>query len=790
MTYFNKYPYIANFEFAHSFSDHGWHFEDEHFQATLASNGAGVFRLHAPLQATYHDVSQVEFDFEVADEPGDAEDYTLSIADNGELALTDFEGHVLLKSTADKALGVCGSAHILSFRHEDQFRYYGMGEKLLGLEVGGVQTKFCNIDAFGDFDGESVMNGRVDPYYASIPYLIIRTPHGWVGLIMNNPFPTFMSTAAAASVEGFKAVEDGQDKRVIIGGEDGELDLFVLAAPSLSDLTRKFQCLVGTTPLPPLWALGFHQCRWGYKSIDDLMALRKRFEELETPVDGLWLDIDYMDGFRVFTMSEDALPNPKDNLAEVQEKGQHVVPIIDPGVKFEPGYSVYDEGHRADVFCKNPQGREFVGLVWPGETVFPDFSREDAQAWWAAHVQSFAEQGISGCWIDMNDPSTGSVDPTGMLFDQGALPHDAFHNQYAMGMARATREGFMQAHPNQRPFVISRSSFLGGGRYAAVWTGDNAANYTYLKKSIPTNLNLSLSGIPFTGGDVGGFAGDTPAHLLRDWTRAGFLTPFFRNHTATGTRQQEIWAYDEVTMEVCREYIRSRYTLLPYIYQLFVQQEESGDAVLRPLLYEFEDDDRLSRLQDAYLLGASILHAPVMEEGGISRDVLLPGSQPWYSVMQGAWVEAGLYEKVEVPEALTPLYFRADSIIPMRPGLPADQHTNLSEVDLHLFMTAGESVATCSYVADDGCSFEYRKGGCSRLEVTATAKGAQLKIHATLIEDGYGPITTRFIVHGDFEQMEVNGVAVDMAENSTRLAACDVPGLASPSMVLGPPGDK
>ncbi len=774
MLYANKTPYVANFRFAESAVGGSWRIGADGFPLRLAGNGEGVFRLTAALRARKSNPSQAELTFEEC--AGVDAGYSLAMGDDGGLVLADAQGRVLLESWPGKAFGVCGDSHMLCFRHCDEFRYYGMGEKLRGLELSGVRTRFWNTDAFADFDWGAIENARVDPYYASIPYLIIRTPAGWAGLLMNTPYPSFMSTAAEVAIEGFQAAESSAGKMIALGAEGGGLDLFVIAAPTLAELTCRFQRLVGPMPLPPLWALGYHQCRWGYRSADDLRELKRRFAENEIPVDGLWLDIDYMDGFRVFTLDEKAFPNGAADIAEIADAGQRVVPIIDPGVKRDEQYDVYREGREKDLFCRNPEGGEFIGLVWPGESAFPDFSLEETRDWWAERVKRFAELGFEGAWLDMNDPSTGAANPYDMLFARGEEAHETYHNQYAAGMAKASREGFLRARPDQRPFLITRSNFLAGGRYAAVWTGDSVSNYAYLRKGIPTYLNLALSGIPFNGGDIGGFAGNVTPRLLRDWMKASFLLPFCRNHACIHTAAQEPWAYDELTLETMREMIRSRYKLLPYLYQLFVAHEETGTAILRPLFHDFETTPglELDRIEDAYLLGPALLHAPIVEEGKDMRDIPLPGPGAWFSVLDRAWVAGGDWRRgVAVPEGTTPMFVRDGSIVPMRPGIPTDHRTALEDVDLHVFLSGDGSSAEIEYVADDGLTFAYRRGERSRLRVAAAAKGDAVEIEAHLMDNGAGPIRARFVVHAPFERILVNGREASVTPLATRLAGVE-----------------
>lgn len=786
MIYTNKTPYVANFRFVSDAGEGVWRLGEERFPWTLTGNGEGVFRLTSALRSSKPNPSQAELTF-AENAQADAA-YSLAMREDGGLALTDAQGNVLLESWAGKAVGLCGDSHMLCFRHRDEFRYYGMGEKLRGLELSGVRTRFWNTDAFADFDWGAIENARVDPYYASIPYLIIRTPAGWAGLLMNTPYPAFMSTAAEVAIEGFQAAESGATKMALLGAEGGGLDLFVIAAPTLAELTRRFQRLVGPMPLPPLWALGYHQCRWGYRSAEDLRDLKRRFAENEIPVDGLWLDIDYMDGFRVFTLDEKAFPNAAADVAEIADAGQRVVPILDPGVKRDEKYDVYREGREQDLFCRNPEGGEFIGLVWPGESAFPDFSLADTREWWARRVKQFAELGFEGAWLDMNDPSTGAASPHDMLFARGEEAHETYHNQYAAGMARATREGFLRARPDQRPFLVTRSNFLAGGRYSAVWTGDSVSNYAYLRKTIPTCLNLALSGIPFVGGDIGGFAGDVTPRLLRDWMKASFLMPFCRNHACIHTAPQEPWAHDKLTLETMREMIRSRYKLLPYLYQLFVAHEETGAAILRPLFHDYENTPglELDRIEDAYLLGPALLHAPVMDDKRDVRDIPLPGPGKWFSVLDGEWVAGGEWRRaVAVPETATPIYVRDGSIVPMRPGIPTDHPTALDDVELHVFLSGNGPSAAGEYVSDDGLTFGYRRGARSRLAVKVAARNDTVEIETSLAENGAGPIRVRFVVHGPFTGIRINGRESPVTPHVTRLAGGELKALAAEEMAGG-----
>jgi alpha-glucosidase len=449
--YFRKYPYPSNFDFA---TQLGTRLSERIGPVRLAARidrfAGDVFRIRVTSpQWRQHSIAGLTPPRKVALDRGDVR---LQVDRSLALTLKDGRGRTLLAQPRGHAFGVSGRSSMFVFNHEEGDQFYGMGEKLLGLELSNKQTKFWNTDVFADFHWKEVFEDRADPLYASIPYLIIKRGNTYVGLLLDNPQATFISTGANLQVGGGQMDLGTPARKVItIGGEDGQPDLYILVGPSLPELTRKLQQLVGVTPLPPAWALGYNQCRWGYQSADDLQELDRKFRQHRIPCDALWLDIDYMDAFKVFTFNKAHFPALRKTLKDLKSKGRRIVPILDPGVKQQKGYPVYDDGRRRDIFCRNPQGGEFIGLVWPGETAFPDFSMPEGRAWWARHVQAFGEQGIDGAWIDMNDPSTGSVQNSSMLFQRGRLGHATFHNQYALGMAMATRAGFAAAHPGQAP---------------------------------------------------------------------------------------------------------------------------------------------------------------------------------------------------------------------------------------------------------------------------------------------------------------------------------------------------
>ena len=755
--YFTKFPHRSNFSFADRYDETTGNLfvGERQFAVAISGYEGGISHIQVRSEKLWGGNRCLE-ELTV---PENASKHLVKANHAFELSVMGGHGKSLMKGE----FGVSGAASMFVFNLAEETQFFGMGEKTFGrLELSGLRTKFWNTDVWGDFHFAQWGDYPTDPPYMSLPYLIAKVGDEYVGFLLHNPYPTFMETPGTDEARIFVEWQRTSDS-LILGSEGGEPNLWILHGPSLPELTRKLHKLIGVTPVPPAWALGYHQSRWGYGGHDDLLELDRQFTEHKIPCDSLWLDLDYMDGFRIFQTSTEMFPEGVAITAKkLAESGRRIVPILDPGVKFEVGYPVYDDGHKAKVFCLNAEGTEFVGMVWPGETVFPDFSEKKARAWWANHVEAFATSGFGACWLDMNDPSTGPVDPQGMLFSNGKVPHAAYHNQYALGMQMATHEGFLKARPNERPFMLSRSGFIGSGKHAAIWTGDNLSNYFYLKVSIPTSVNLSLSGVPFNGPDVGGFGGNVTDDLMIDWVKANFLFPFFRNHCAKTGREQEPFAFPVPVMTVLRRYIRLRYKLFPYLYNLFIQQEEAGDAILRPLLYEFSEAG-LAGADDQFMVGPSILQAPFLEEKAKTRSVVLPGNEPWYDATSGQWVDKG---EITVKNVIgsTPLFVRAGAIIPMQPGTPLDNEKELRSVNIHIFVPTGWSgESQLVYRADDGITFDYRDGGRSAVEIRLASVDGNLALSYKQTEAGYGAIVPTFVIHGETKSVRLNGGSVKEA---------------------------
>ena len=754
--YLNKFLHPANFEYPESLgTEHTFSDARKKGKLQLTRFGNDIYRLTATGKGWNRNESTWQ-PYPDGAPPAKADKVEMTL-NPASLCLQAGKGKsTLLSSVPGRAFGICGDRFVLNFRLDGLEKFYGMGEKFLGLELSGTCTSFWNTDVMGDFPSAVFKTGRPDPAYVAIPYLIIHTAKGWVGILVNNPGQVMFNTGAQMKVEGLVAT-GGQNKMLVVGANHGQPDLFFLFADSLAELTRNFQQLVGTTPRPPVWSLGYHQCRWGYTSAQELKGYQKKFKAANFPVDGLWLDIDYMTGYRVFTFHEDHFPNVEADLADLQSDGQKVVPIIDPGVKIDPEWDVYREGLEADVYCKTPQGTTFVGQVWPGDTAFVDYALQKGKNWWRDQCAAFAAKGIQGCWNDMNDPSLGFVGNESMLFANGKKEHWTFHNQFALLMAEATRDGFLKTRPDERPFILSRSGSTGMAKAAAIWHGDSTSNYHWLQLAIPTALNLALSGVPFNGPDLGGFAEDCTAQMLTDYMKACFLFPFCRNHSAFHPTRQEPWVFGDAVFETIRNYVQDRYRLRPYLYQLFVDQEERGEAILRPLFYDFDQKGEadFSKMEDQFMVGPAFLQAPILTAER-SRKVTLPRGR-WWNFMSAKRKEGGKTFSVTPQGDTTPIYARAGSAVPMETARPESHHWQGRHFDLHLYLEAGsKQSAKGRVVSDDGHSFGYRRGEHSQVTYSAKVVGKDLQITTRQTEKGYGDLQLDFVLYSRFDKITVN----------------------------------
>ncbi|MDG4607014.1 MAG: glycoside hydrolase family 31 protein [Candidatus Contendobacter sp.] len=664
-------------------------------------------------------------------------------------------------ATVAQGIGGCGEHLLLNFALNGIDGCYGFGERTKRLNKLGDSADCLTVDVVAVFR-HTYSRDDYDPTYVAIPFAILKAGERFLGLFFDNPGRAILDAGKSQSGEFWYQAPGGAT------------DLYVLAGPSLAEVTRRYAALTGRAPLPPLWALGYHQCRWGYQYEAEFRELAAQFAAAEVPVSALWYDIDYMDGCRLFTWDRVDFPDPAALNRDLKAVGIRAVTIIDPGVKRELGYAVYDSGRERAAFCQTASGREYVGKVWPGDTVFPDFTLETTRDWWAGGLADFLrDSAVDGVWLDMNDPATGYSRTEEMRFNRGAILHDRYHNQYAHFMSIASRQACDRLDPDGRPFLLTRSACAGTQRYSAVWTGDNASNWKHLRMALPCSLNLGLSGAAFNGPDVGGFMDDTTAELLVRWHQAGCLFPFFRNHSIRHSRPQEPWQFGPGPLAAIRGAIRSRYRLLPYLYQCFFAHWRDGDPVMRPLLYHYAGPEYVD-LDDQYLVGDAVLVAPILHGEGQGPEIVRAGVKMqersvrlppggWFDLNRGAWVEGGHLVSYAAALDELPLFVRDGAVVPYYAGPLHNSLMDLSAVELHLFCR--EKPAQFDYVLDDRETRRYQSGAYGIAHISADSAGERLKVEIT--ESGaYPRDTVRFtpVVYGRPELREleftVNGRTV------------------------------
>ncbi|KAH9687554.1 Heteroglycan glucosidase 1 [Citrus sinensis] len=465
---------------------------------------------------------------------------------------------------------------------------------------------------------------------------------------------------------------------------------------------------VGTVFMPPKWSLGYNQCRWSYDSEKRVREICRTFREKGIPCDVIWMDIDYMDGFRCFTFDKECFPDPKSLVADLHLNGFKAIWMLDPGIKHEDGYFVYDSGSKIDVWIQKADGTPFIGEVWPGPCVFPDYTQSKVRSWWASLVKDFIYNGVDGIWNDMNEPavfqSVTKTMPESNIHrgdDEigGCQNHSYYHNVYGMLMARSTYEGMKLADKDKRPFVLTRAGFIGSQRYAATWTGDNVSNWEHLHMSISMVLQLGLSGQPLSGPDIGGFDGNATPRLFGRWMGIGAMFPFCRGHTESDSIDHEPWSFGEECEEVCRLALKRRYRLLPHIYTLFYMAHTTGTLVASPTFFADPEDLTLRKLENSFLLGPVLVCASTLPD---QRSDKLQHALP-----KGIWQS---FDFEDSHPDLPSLYLRGGSILPLG---PPHQHVGESKPsdDLTLLVALDENgKAKGVLFEDDGDGYGFTEG--------------------------------------------------------------------------------
>jgi alpha-glucosidase len=585
--------------------------------------------------------------------------------------VTRFRSRLTLDSPADEA-------------------WLGFGEKVGALDKRGMRFVFWNTDVLPH-------HPDTDPLYQSIPFSMgLREGIAW-GFFLDESWRLEVDVAA------------DDPSRVRWESSGPELDAYLIAGPMPADVVKRYTALTGRPPLPPLWSLGAQQSRWGYENAKDLRAVIQGYRKARLPLDCVYLDIDYMEGYKVWTWDRTRYPDPSGLAREAAAQGVRLVTIIDPGVKAEPGYRVYDEALADDLLVRNDRGSVLLGEVWPKPAVFPDFTREPVRQWWGQQHREFLEAGISGFWNDMNEPAcfklinanesfavpgapsvdVGRVEGPTLPYDarHGDKRHLEVHNVYALGMAQAAYEGMRQLAPERRPFLLTRAGFAGIQRYSAVWTGDNSSYWAHLELSVSMLLGLGLSGVSFAGVDVPGFLGRPNGEMLVRWTQLGAFYPLLRNHSAKGTPSQEPWRFGEPYLSLSRQWLEHRYRLLPTLYTLMHEASREGLPVMRPLFMYAPGDAEALRMDDAFFFGRDLLVAPVMRQNRTRRHVYLPEGRwlPFFNLAaSGEPTEGQQHALAQAPLDTVPLWLRAGGALALTEPALHTTSANWSRLTWHV----------------------------------------------------------------------------------------------------------
>ena len=567
--------------------------------------------------------------------------------------------------------------------------FYGLGDMTGFLNKKGYAYELWNTDN---------PMPHVDSFkalYKSIPFMIAKQQDSVYGIFMDNTCHLYWDFGKESS-DYYYFAADG-----------GNLNYYFYAGDSIKEIVSAYTAMTGTVPIPQMWTLGYHQSRWGYESNRDILEVAEKMRECEIPCDAIHFDIDYMEQFKVFTFNREKYGEPEELMRTLADKGFKAVAILDPGVKVEERYEIYEEGKKNDYFAVKQDGEIYTNAVWPGEAAYPDFGRTKVRQWWIEKEKRLVDYGFRGIWNDMNEPAgfDGEI-PSDIIFcdEDKKSTHAQMHNVYGHLMSKAAYEG-LQKHDKKRPFVITRACYAGSQRYTSTWTGDNHSIWTHLQMAIPQLCNLGMSGMGFSGTDIGGFGSDATSELLIRWMQLGCFSPLCRNHSSKVGIYQEPWQFDENTCQIYKKFVELRYRLLPYIYDCFCNMGKTGIPVMRPVVMEYEDDPNTWELNDEFMLGDRILISPVITQGSRKKMVYLPKGD-WIDYETGEMMTGPVYFIKNAPLDVCPIYVKAGTILPNYPVQQYVGEKEIEELILHVYPGTGNYF----HYQDDGETFNYRQG--------------------------------------------------------------------------------
>jgi alpha-glucosidase len=623
-------------------------------------------------------------------------------------------------------------------------KFIGLGEKAGNLNRRGQNYVNWNTDA-------ALYTPTTDPLYKTFPFYIGLHSGLTYGLFFDNTHKSYFDFGASTD-----------EQMMWFGADGGDMNYYFLGARGVRNILEDYTWLTGRMEMPPLWSLGYQQCRWSYMSAQEVLDVARTFREKQIPADVMYCDIDYMDGYKIFTWNKETFPDPKGMIDELKSMGFKLVTIVDPGIKIDDSYFEYKEGVEKNYFATYPNGELYTGSVWPGRCHFPDFLNEEVREWWGRSFTALTGPGVEGFWNDMNEPAAwGQNIPWMVKFGDKFMPE--IRNVYGMQMARATYDGTKRILNGKRPFVLTRAAYAGTQRYSAIWTGDNAATEEQMLYGQRLVNSLGLTGMSLVGVDIGGFMDNPTPELMVRWNSLGTYTPMFRNHAALGMSLREPWQWGYEYEQIIKKDIEQRYKLLPYIYSGFYQSTQTGLPMSRTLAIDYTQDENIynTNYQNQFMFGDALLVAPVISTIE-NVDVYLPAGN-WYRLNTDDRFGGNQVVYARCPLTDLPVFVKAGSIVPMQNVIQSTNEQGDGELFMHVW--SGNDANSFVYYEDDGTSYNYQSGDYHKRTITFDPQKREVvfgAVEGSLISK----YTKLAIVWHGFE-----GAANQQFDNSTELFA-------------------
>ncbi|TXD45993.1 glycoside hydrolase family 31 protein [Polaribacter sp. IC073] len=635
--------------------------------------------------------------------------------------------------------------------------FYGLGDKPVDVNLKGKRFENWATDSYA-------FGKNTDPIYKAIPFYTAIQDNKSYGIFFDNTFKSHFDFAhERRNVTSFWA-------------QGGEMNYYFIYGPQMEDVVKNYTDLTGKPhTLPPLWALGFHQCKWSYYPESNVKEITKTFRDLKIPCDAIYLDIDYMDGFRCFTWDKKHFPDPKRMVKELEDDGFKTVVIIDPGIKIDVEYDVFKEALEKDYFCKRADGPYMKGKVWPGECYFPDYTKPEVREWWSGLFKELIEDiGVKGVWNDMNEPAVMDVPnktfPNDVRHDYDGNPcsHRKAHNIYGTQMARATYHGLKKYAYPKRPFVITRSAYSGAQRYTSTWMGDNVATWEHLAIANNQAQRMSMSGFSFAGSDIGGFAEQPQGELFARWIQLGIFHAFCRVHSSGDHGAQEPWVFGDEITDIVRKFVELRYQLLPYLYTAFWKYINEGTPILKSLVLYDQADTATHYRSDEFVYGEQILVCPIIEPNAKGRRMYIPRGK-WYNFWTDQLVEGGKEIWVDADLDSLPIFIKEGAVIPKYPVQQYVGEKKFDEITLDVYYKEGKESSKLYDDAHDG--YDYKKGRFSLRTFKVTGKKEELILQQHKRGDFNADYSKFHIVFHNlpFEitSIQIDNVAIELKNSNT-----------------------